>query len=161
MTRAVGLALGAVAAALLASDAQLAELAPVLVAVLATVALGLRLLGRRPAARATAAAALGATFVLARVASGGGFAGGPSTPAALPAGEGPWAVRVVALAAPQEGSQRFTGSLDDGTGCGSISRRRAIRSCGPETVSKSRARFGHRRMTRTAPTLRGPASRQR
>ncbi len=116
MTRAVGLALGAASAALLAADARFAELIPELVVVLATVTLGFRLLGRRPPARATAAAAFGATVVLARVAFGGGAGGGPSTPAVLPAGEGPWAVRVVALAAPKEGSQRFTGSMDDGAG---------------------------------------------
>ena len=115
MTRTVGLALGAVAAALLASDGQLVELVPALAVVLAMVVVGLRLLGRGPAARTTAAAALGAAIMLVRVASGGAVEG-PGTPAGLPGGEGPWTVRVVALAAPREGTQRFTGSLDDGAG---------------------------------------------
>ncbi len=116
MNRTVGLALGAVAAALLASDGRLVELVPALAAVLAIVALGLWLLGRRPAARATAAAALGAAVILVRVASGGGAAQGSGSPIVLPDGDGPWTVRVVALAAPREGTQRFTGSLDDGIG---------------------------------------------
>jgi hypothetical protein len=115
VTRTVGLALGAVAAALLASDGQLVELVPALAVVLAMVVVGLRLLGRGPAARTTAAAALGAAIMLVRVASGGAVEG-PGTPAGLPGGEGPWTVRVVALAAPREGTQRFTGSLDDGAG---------------------------------------------
>ena len=88
MNRTVSLALGAVVAALLASDEQLVGLVT----------------------------ALGAADVLARVASGGGAAQGPGTPVVLPAGEGPWTVRVVALAAPRDGAQRFTGSLEDGTG---------------------------------------------
>ena len=50
MTRTTALALGTIAAALLATDARLIVLVPVLAAVLAVVAVGLTLLGRRPAA---------------------------------------------------------------------------------------------------------------
>ena len=116
MTRTTGLALGAIAAALLATDARLVGLAPVLALLLAAAAVGLRLLDRRPAARTAAAVALGVAVVLARVALGGGVAATPAGPDALPAGDGPWTVRVMALAAPLDGSQRFTGGLEDGAG---------------------------------------------
>ena len=116
MTRTTGLALGAIAAALLATDARLVGLAPVLALLLAAAAVGLRLLGRRPAARTAAAVALGMGVVLARVALGGGVATTPAGPDALPVGDGPWTVRVMALGAPLDGSQRFTGGLEDGAG---------------------------------------------
>ena len=115
MTRTTGLALGAIAAALLATDSRLLRLAPALL-VLPAAAVGLWMLGRRPAARTAAAVALGVAVVLARLALGGGVATAPAIPDALPAGGGPWAVRVVTLAAPRDGSQRFVGGLDEGAG---------------------------------------------
>jgi len=116
VTRTTGLALGAIVAALLATDSRLVNLVPALALLLAVAAAGFELLDRRRAARAAAAAALGIAVVLARVALGGGLAATPAGPAALPAGDGPWTVRVVALAAPRDGSQRFVGGLDDGAG---------------------------------------------
>ncbi len=115
MTRTTGLALGVICAALLATDARVADLAPALAAVLALGAALLSLLDRRPAARAAAAAAIGIAFVLVRVAVGGP-ALSPTGPDPLPAGDGPWTVRVETIAAPRDGSQRFVGALDDGAG---------------------------------------------
>jgi len=116
VTRTTGLALGAIAAALLATDPGLVGLVPALAILPAAAAVGLRLLGRRPAGRTAGAVALGVAVLLARVALGGGVAATPAGPDALPAGDGPWTVRVVALAAPLDGSQRFVGGLDEGTG---------------------------------------------
>jgi competence protein ComEC len=116
VTRTTGLALGAIAAALLATDSRLVGLAPALALLLAAAAVGLRLLDRRPAARTALAVALGVAVVLARVALGGGVAATPAGPDVLPGGDGPWTVRVVALASPRDGSQRFTGGLEDGAG---------------------------------------------
>ena len=115
MTRTTGLALGAIGAALLATDPRLADLAPLLAVVLALVAAWLRFVGRRPGARAAAAAAIGIAFVLGRVALAGGMAPSGADPERLPAGEGPWTVRVESIAAPRDGTQRFVGGLDDGT----------------------------------------------
>jgi competence protein ComEC len=116
VTRTTALALGTIAAALLATDARLIVLVPVLAAVLAVVAVGLTLLGRRPAAVTTAAVALGMAVVLGRVVAGGDVPWTSTGPAALPAGNGPWAVRIVSIASPLSGSQRFVGGLDDGAG---------------------------------------------
>jgi competence protein ComEC len=115
VTRTTALALGAIGAALLATDARVADLAPVVAVVLALGAAVLRLLDRRPAARAAAAAAIGIAFVLVRVAVGGP-ALSPTGPGPLPAGDGPWTVRVETIAAPRDGTQRFVGGLADGAG---------------------------------------------
>ncbi len=113
MTRTAGLALGATCAALLVTEPRLIDLAPALAVILAVAAAGLRLFGRRPAARLATAGAIGIAVVLARVALGGASASAAG-PAVLPAGDGPWTVRVEAIAAPREGSQRFVGSVEDG-----------------------------------------------
>jgi competence protein ComEC len=115
VTRTTGLALGAIGAALLATDGRVADLAPVLAVVLALAAAVLLLLERRPAARAAAAATIGIAFVLVRVAVGGP-ALSPTGPDPLPAGDGPWTVRVETIASPRDGTQRFVGGLDDGAG---------------------------------------------
>jgi len=115
VTRTTGLALGAIASALLATDSRLVGLAPALAILLTAAALGLWLLGRRPAARRAAAVALGVAVVLGRVAVGGGVTATPVGSDTLPAGDGPWTVRIVTLAAPLDGSQRFVGGLDEGT----------------------------------------------
>ena len=112
MTRATGLALGAIGAALLATNPRLAGLAPVLAVVLAVVAACLEFARRRPAARAAAATAMGFVFVLGRMALAGGLPPSASGPEPLPAGEGPWTVRVESIASPRDGTQRFVGDLD-------------------------------------------------
>ena len=115
MTRTTGLALGAIGAALLGTDPRLGDVAPILALVLGVAAAWLRLVGRRPTARTAAAAAIGIAFVLGRVALG---SPAPSLagPDALPAGDGPWTVRVETIATPRDGNQRFVGGLDDGAG---------------------------------------------
>jgi competence protein ComEC len=115
VTRTTALALGAIGAALLATDARVADLAPVLAVALALGAAVLRLLDRRPAARVAVAAAIGIAFVLIRVAVGGPALSAMG-PGPLPAGDGPWTVRVETIAAPRDGTQRFVGGLDDGAG---------------------------------------------
>jgi len=115
VTRTTGLALGATAAALLGTDPRLGDVAPLLALVLAGAAAWLRLVDRRPAAGTAAAAAIGIAFVLGRLALGGP-APSPAGPDALPAGDGPWIVRVETIAAPKDGTQRFVGGLDDGAG---------------------------------------------
>ena len=112
MTRTTGLALGAIGAALLATDQRLADFAPVLALVLALVAACLGLVRRRPAARAAAATAIGFVFVLGRVALAGSMPPSAAGPERLPTGEGPWAVRVESIASPKDGTQRFVGGLD-------------------------------------------------
>ena len=112
MTRTTGLALGAIGAALLATDPRLADLAPVLAVVLALVATCLGLARRRPTARAAAATAIGFVFVLGRVALAGGMPPAPGGGEPLPAGEGPWAIRVESIASPRDGTQRFVGGVD-------------------------------------------------
>ena len=116
MTRTSGLALGAIAAALLACDPRLVDVALVLAAFLVAAAAALRLAGARPTALVAAAVAVGFAIVLVRLGVGGGVANGPSESAPVPTGSGPWTVRVEALASPREGSQRFVASLDDGAG---------------------------------------------
>ena len=116
MNRTTGLAVGAIAAALLATDARLVDMGLVLGVALSAAAAGLQVIDRRPAARAVAAAVVGIAVVLARVVIGGGPGAMGAEPVALPAGDGPWAVRVVAVSSPRDGSQRFVGGLDDGAG---------------------------------------------
>ncbi len=116
MTRTTSLAIGAVGAALLATDARLADLVPVVGVVLALVAACLSLVRRRQAARAAAAAAIGIAFVLGRLALAGVTTSSPASPPPLPAGQGPWTVRVESVAAPRDGTQRFVGGLDEGAG---------------------------------------------
>ena len=116
MTRTTALALGAIAAALLATDARLIVLVPVAAGLAAVAAVGLWLLGGRTTARTAAAMGMGIAVVLARVALGGDLSAVPAGPIGMPVGDGPWAVRVVSTAAPLDGSQRFVGGLDEGAG---------------------------------------------
>jgi competence protein ComEC len=116
VTRTTGLALGAIAAALLAADPRFVGLAAAIAFLPAAAAAGLRLLDRRAAARTAAALAMGVAVVLARMALGGELMATTAGPGTLPGGDGPWTVRIVTLAAPRDGLQRFVGELDDGAG---------------------------------------------